>query len=71
MSENELPEYRIAKLHFEPGDTLVVKIDQELRPETVERLRWHLEKHISPQIKILVIGPDIELLQIKPPVPDA
>lgn len=71
MSEAELPEYRIVKLHFEPGDTLVAKIDVDLTQELSARLSEVLRQAVSPQIKVLVIGAGTELLHIKPPVPDA
>jgi hypothetical protein len=71
MSESELPEYRIAKLHLEPGDTLVAKVDRELSMEVLARLRDHLGQAVSPQIKVMVIGPGIDLQHVKPPVPDA
>lgn len=69
--KTELPEYRIAKLHLEPGDTLVAKIDREMTPETSERIHDYIRRCVSSQVKVLVIGPGVELLQIKPPVPDA
>ncbi len=71
MSEIELPEYRIAKLQMEPGDTLVAKVDEDITLETAERLRAHLKANVSQQIHVLVIGPGVDILQIKPPAPDA
>lgn len=54
-------EYRIGKLRLEPGDVLVVKVNERLTHEAAYRVRRQMETFVVGSNKILVIDPSCDL----------
>jgi hypothetical protein len=50
----------VRRLHLDPGDSLLIRVPSEMRPEQMAQVRDEI-RHVFPTLRAMIVTPEIEV----------